>query len=293
MSSTVLELLTNYGIPFVALVVCLGEIGVPTGIPSEILLLLAASYAVHSVPALIAAVVAVAVADIVGTTTLHQVARGHGARLLARFLHHEPGQSGFVAWGRRRFGGRDWIWILLGRLIPIVRMPVTVSSGVLNVPLRQFLRGAVPASLVWAGTPLVVGYFFRADVDQIEARYGQFSRLLLLALPVIAVAAGLAWWLRRGRPVPRLRGNAWPVPAAVAAVLAIAGWTFRGHERAAAAGVGELATEAVVRHLAVGGVLVAVLAGLVVAAEHGRRTAFTPGPALPPSVGTRGRGEQA
>jgi len=292
MSSTVMELLANYGIPFVALVVCLGELGLPTGIPSEILLLLAGSYAVHSLPGLIVALAAVCLADIIGTTTLHAAARGHGARLLTRFLHRQPGESRFVAWGRRRFGGHDWIWIFLGRLIPIVRMPVTVSSGIIGVDLRHFLIGAIPASILWAGTPLAAGYFFRADVGRIEIRYAQFSRLLLTAAAVAAVAAAFAWWLCRGRPLPRVGGQAWPVPAAAVVALAILGWTFRGNERAAAAGVADLAADALVRHLAIGAVLVAILVGLL-AMVRGRNAHAAAGAVTPDRSSWRGRGENA
>lgn len=264
MSPTVLDLLGHYGIPFVALVVCAGELGVPTGVPSEILLLLAGSYAVHSVPGLIVAVLAVAIADIAGTTALHLAAAGRGARLLSRVFHHDPSQSGFVAWGRRRFGGHDAVWIFLGRLVPIIRMPVTVSSGVLRVGLRQFLIGAVPASLLWAGTPLAVGYFFQADVARIEARYAQFSRLLLLALPLLAVIALAAWWTRRGgsRASALRRGRAAVGLIAAGVAFVALAWIVRAFERSATEGVATLSGSTLVRQSALVGVLALGLLGL-------------------------------
>lgn len=253
MSPSVLDLLQHYGIPFVALVVCAGELGVPTGVPSEVLLLLAGSYAVHSLPGLIVAVLAVALADIVGTTTLHRAARGRGAHLLTRFIHHGAEPGGFLDRLRRRLGGHDAAWVFVGRLLPIVRMPVTVSAGLLQIRDRDFLLGAVPASALWAGTPLAIGYFFRGDVDRIEARYSQVTHLFLFALPIIAVLGAVAWWAHRGgAPAADLRRGRGALGALAAALaLAYLAWTVWAYQRVFDRGVAALPFSAVALHLIV------------------------------------------
>lgn len=296
MSPSVLALLRHFGVPFVALVVGAGELGVPTGIPSEILLLLAGSYAVHSVPGLVVAALTVALADIIGTTSLHLAARGRGSRLLTRILHHDPGQSRFVTWGRRRFGGHDWIWIFVGRLLPIVRMPVTVSAAMAHVPLKQFFLGAVPASIVWGSTPLIVGYFFQADVGRIEARYAQISRLLIVAVPVLALAAGVAWWARRGgsRAADWRRGRAGlGLLLGILAVVYLV-WVLRGYERTAAQGVAILSFPDLARQGLLVGLLAVTLVVLsgreMLADRHSQRPA--PGAGAGAGAGT-GVGDDA
>jgi len=92
MESSILPLILHYGVPLVALMLFAGEIGIPTGIPMEITLLLAGAYAVHSLPELLFGLALVTVADLSGTTLLHLVARTGGVRLLTRLLHRHAAQ---------------------------------------------------------------------------------------------------------------------------------------------------------------------------------------------------------
>lgn len=185
--------------PLVALLVCAGEIGVPTGIPVEVALLLAGAYAVHSLPALVAGVLLVALADLLGTTTLHLVVRTGGVRLMERLLRrHDARREDAIGRWRRRLGGRDAAVVFVVRLLPLARMWVSIGAGLLRVRFRSFLLGAAPAALLWAGTPLVLGYAFRGDVHRWEARYTTGAHLLLAALPAVGLLTGLAWWIGGG-----------------------------------------------------------------------------------------------
>ncbi|HET9015974.1 MAG TPA: VTT domain-containing protein [Thermomicrobiaceae bacterium] len=196
-----------------------GELGVPTGMPVEIALLLAGSFAVHSVPGLIVSLVIVAVADICGTTTLHLVARTGGSRLLSRILGRFERRSEDVMerW-RARFHGHDMEVVLVGRMLPLVRMYIAIGAGLLRIRFRDFLIGAAPAGLIWAGTPLVIGYFFRHDVQRLATDYTVVTQTAIIIGPAVVLIAVLAWWVRRASSTrARLRrGRA-------AAGLAIAG----------------------------------------------------------------------
>ncbi len=196
--ASLLELIQRYGVPLIALMVFAGELGVPTGIPVEVALLLAGSYAVHSRTGLLVGLVLVTVADVLGTTALHLAARTGGVRLLQRFVRQESDRDGFVQRWIRRLGGHAALVVFVGRLLPLVRMPITIATGLLRFRLRDFFLGAVPAALLWAGTPLVAGYYFRGSVHRFETRYTQFSHLFLITLPAVGLIAAIAWWVRRG-----------------------------------------------------------------------------------------------
>lgn len=185
--------------PLVALMVCAGELGVPTGVPVEVALLLAGAYAVHSLPALVAGVLLVALADLLGTTTLHLVVRTGGVRLMERLLRrHGTRREETIGRWRSRLGGHDAAVVFVVRLLPLVRMWIAIGAGLLRIRLKSFLLGAAPAALLWAGTPLVLGYAFRADVHRWEARYTTAAHLLLAALPAVGLVTGLAWWIGGG-----------------------------------------------------------------------------------------------
>jgi membrane protein DedA with SNARE-associated domain len=197
-SESILSLIPTYGVPLVALLIFVGELGVPTGIPSEVALLLAGAYAIDSVPSLLAGLALVCVADILGTVGLHFASRTGGVRLLRRFLPNQAsGREGVMDRWRRRLGGHDVSIVFVMRLIPLVRMYISVSTGLLRIRVRDFLLGAVPASVLWAGTPLAAGYVFRTHVQGIVDRVTQTSQILLVLLPALGAGLLVVWWVRR------------------------------------------------------------------------------------------------
>lgn len=207
MGPTIQSLLLHYGIPLVALLIFIGEVGLPTFIPVEVALLLVGSQAVGSFSALLVGLVLVTVADVLGTTTLHLVARTGGVRLLSRFLpDHEGRSNSSVDRLRRRLAGRDALAVFVLRLIPLVRMWTAVGTGLLRIRVRDFLLGAVPAAMLWAGTPLALGYYFRDNVRGFEARYAAVSHVLLFVVPAAGPVALFAIYVRRGdSPHSRIR----------------------------------------------------------------------------------------
>lgn len=192
-------LIREYGVYIVALLIFVGELGIPTGIPVEIALLIAGSYSIRSLPELLVGLALVVTADVAGTTTLHIVARTGGVRLLNRLLAHfeRHSEEAMGRW-RRRLGGHDRSAVFVGRMLPIARMYVAVGSGLLRIPFLDFLTGAAPAALIWAGLPLMVGYFFRADVQSISTQYTRLTHIIIAVLPLIGVVAVIGWWIRRG-----------------------------------------------------------------------------------------------
>jgi membrane protein DedA with SNARE-associated domain len=192
-------LIAHYGLPLLALMICAGELGLPTGVPIEIAILLTGAYVVHSVPMLIAGVLLVAAADLLGTTTLHLIMRTGGVHLLDRLLsrHREKAEATMNRW-RARLAGRDTTVVFVGRIMPMIRMYITIGTGLLRIPFRNFLTGAAPAALIWSGTPLVVGYLIRDHVLALQARYATVSHVFLTLMPAFGLITATAWWVRSG-----------------------------------------------------------------------------------------------
>ena len=193
------QLVTQYGVYIVALLIFFGELGVPTGIPSEIALLVAGSYGVHSFSGLIFAILLIVVADAAGTTTLHLVSRTGGSRLLNRLLERF-GKRSEETIGRWRFrlGGRDVVVVGVGRTLPLVRMYISIGAGLLQIRLRDFISGELVGATIWAGTPLVLGYFFRDNVQKFTESYATISHLFVVILPALSLSFLIMWWVRRG-----------------------------------------------------------------------------------------------
>jgi len=195
---SILELVAAHGLPVVALMVFVAELGLPTGMSPKVALLIAGSVAVDSRPELVGSLALVALANLLGAVVLHTVARTGGARLLSRLHRNRAGTPGdaLTRW-RDRLGGYDAPAVFVGRILPLVRLYVTVASGLVQMRWRSFLLGATPAALVWSGTPLLLGYCFRTSVHDFAASGSTISRLVLLAVPMIGVVVLATLFLRR------------------------------------------------------------------------------------------------
>lgn len=194
------QLILQFGILLVALLVFVNETGVPTGMPIEIVLILCGALVIHSIPGLLIAIAIVALADLLGTMTIHAVARTGGSRLVGKILQRfgKRSEESIERW-RARLGGHDRRVVLVGRMLPLVRMYISIGAGLLRFRLSDFVVGAIPGAIVWAGVPLSAGYIFRSDVNQITAEYSLLAQYLFMAMPVLTVAFAVAWWVRRGK----------------------------------------------------------------------------------------------
>lgn len=200
------QLIRDYGVLFAGLMVFAGEVGIPTGVPVEVVLLLTGSYALHSPTGLVLGVALVTSADLLGTLTLNLAVRTGGVRLLQWFVRrHRGGESERLLRWRRALLRHPVPAIFVGRLLPLLRMYITVAAGLLGVPLRVFLAGASPAALLWAGTPVVVGYVARDHVHQLAAGYAHIGRLGLLFVPLAGLVVAAVLWVRSGPSPFRLR----------------------------------------------------------------------------------------
>ncbi len=177
----------------------MGELGIPTGIPAEIALLVAGSYGVHSFSGLVGAVALVVAADMLGTITLHLVARTGGSRLLNTVMNRFGRRSEETVdrW-RARMGGHDLVVVGVGRSLPLVRMYFSIGAGLLRIQFRDFVVGAVPGAMIWVGTPIVLGYYLHGDVQRFAVEYATISHLIFMVFPTLSLAGLAMWWVRRG-----------------------------------------------------------------------------------------------
>lgn len=200
MTQSILGLIAQHGVPLVGLLIIWGELSLPTGVPVELALLLVGSYAIHTWGGLALALLAVSAADVIGTTTLYTIARTGGGRLAGRFGRDgaQRNDAPLAAW-RRRLRRHDSLVVFVIRLLPLIRMYAAIGTGLMRFPARSYLQGAVPAALVWTGTPLTLGFLYRTHVHQFATQYAAASHLFLFLLPVIVLSIAAAHLVRRFR----------------------------------------------------------------------------------------------
>lgn len=194
-------LIRHYGIVIAALLIFLTELGIPTGVPNEVVLVLAGSYAVHSSLEFGISLFVVTTADVLGTTSLYLLTRSGGHRLLRRLQRGErPPRHGRL---RHFVHQHDIAVIIVARSLPLVRMSVAISAGLMRIKRKHYVFGVIPGAIVWAGTPFTLGYLFRDHVRSLIDQDEAVSQAVLLALPVVILVAVTIWLLHRRKTARR------------------------------------------------------------------------------------------
>ncbi len=188
--------LLDYGIPLAAVLVFVSAVGIPTGVPIKVVLLVVGS-AVARTPAELAIAFAVLVAaEWAGIAALFFGARAAGSRLPRQFAVAEVRARAALDDWRSRFGNRDAVAMFVLRLIPVVRIGVTAGAGALGIRGRDVALGAMPAASLWIGIPLWLGWMFRHDLRRLEEVLAGAAGPALVAVAV-AVLIGAGVLLRR------------------------------------------------------------------------------------------------
>jgi membrane protein DedA with SNARE-associated domain len=190
-----IPLILHYGLLIAASLIFIGQLGVPIGVPAELVLLLVGGYAVQSLPALLEGLLLVMLADVLGSSALFLLTRRGSGICRKRLAEPRHGDNGMPSpWWYDRLQKRGVIFLV--RALPLVRIYGAVGSGLLRTRTRDYLAAAVPAGLLWAGTPLTLGYLFREHVASIVAGYPTGLLSIAAIVPGLLVTALVALRLR-------------------------------------------------------------------------------------------------
>ncbi len=157
LAHTVLGLFYAYELPTLFFAILIEEAGVPIPIPGDALVMLAGAEPHGSIIDVIATISVSSLAVFLGSSVLYAIARRGGNILLVKYgkyVHlHELRLVHMKVWLEHR--GR--FAIIVGRLIPGLRIPTTVLAGSSGVAYREYAVTAAIAAFVWSGFYFVVG----------------------------------------------------------------------------------------------------------------------------------------
>jgi membrane protein DedA with SNARE-associated domain len=171
------------------------EAGVPLPFLPGDLVLLAAGYlaAVHSTRLLLFLPLGWTSA-VAGALLCYVVSRQLGRRVVLRVgrrVHLTPQRlERAEGWLARRGA----VAIFVARVLPGTRINASIAAGCLRLPLRSFLIGVVPSTMVWLGGFTLLGYLVG---DRITPYLPWFDRAVGVAVTVAVLAGVAVWWRRR------------------------------------------------------------------------------------------------
>jgi membrane protein DedA with SNARE-associated domain len=174
------------------------EAGVPLPVPGDLFIAAMGFLSFQGAAAYAPTAAVVTVATGCGAGFLYVVSRRLGRPLLLRmarrFGYDEAREARVEAW----VGRRGPLAIVVGRLIPGLRIVMTVAVGALRVDWRTFAVGTTAAGLVWATIYFWAGWL--AGNGWGRLRDTRLPVWPLAGVAAVALVLVLAWRLRaRGR----------------------------------------------------------------------------------------------
>jgi membrane-associated protein len=173
------------------------EAGIPLPFLPGDVILLAAGYlaAIHSTHLAVFLVAGYSSA-VAGALLCYAISRHLGRRVVLRFgrrLHLTPRRlEKAEAWLARRGA----LAIFVARVLPGTRINASIAAGCLRLPVRTFVAGVLPSTVVWLGGFTLLGYLLG---DSVTPFLPWFDRGVGAAATVAAIVVLIVWWRRRRR----------------------------------------------------------------------------------------------
>jgi len=166
-------------------IVATEEAGVPLPAPSDLVIMFYGDRARGDLPSLALVVLTCAAASTFGTLIPYLVTRKSGdaaAHRIARWIDVDPRR---VDEWEGRIAARGFIAIFIGRLIPGLRVAMSLIGGTAKVPLVEFSGGVFAAGLVywsfWTGLGALFGPVVRRLIPRAYIEY------IVIGIPVLVI----------------------------------------------------------------------------------------------------------
>lgn len=220
LSHTFHYLLTTHPLLVIATLIFVEEVGVPSPVPGDLMMLLAGVEVAQHRQHLWVVLLVMELATIAGASSLFGLSRRVGRPFVVRyghFIHLTPGRLGRVETTIQRHGARA---VVAGRLIPGLRIITPIAVGVLGEPFVVFLPALALGGFAYVLVITLVGVFVGpAALDAFER-----ISLPIAALCSFAALGVLLFVVRKARGKLREeRGLFLGVIAGIAALLATNG----------------------------------------------------------------------
>jgi membrane protein DedA with SNARE-associated domain len=181
------------------------ESGIPLPVPGDTFVLLAGDQARHLGPHSLVVLAASIAAVFVGSSVLFCIVRWGGRPLVERYGRYLQIQPARLAWLERSFARRGTTIMVVGRLIPGLRILTTVVAGLSAISYRRFALSVTLAGAIWATIWYLLGVVAGRQVTLFIAIVSDLVNtipptvLLLLLLTLAATLLLGALFARRAR----------------------------------------------------------------------------------------------
>jgi membrane protein DedA with SNARE-associated domain len=154
------ELVAHWGYGVIALVVILGNVGVP--VPEETVLALGGYLAWQGKLRLSVVLVVGIVSAAAGDNLGYWLGRRHGQEAIERYARRWLGRSDLVERTRRFVARRGTIAVVVARFVPGLRCIAGPLAGATGMPLRRFVVANLLGAAIYVPLAIAAGWAVRA-----------------------------------------------------------------------------------------------------------------------------------
>ena len=193
MTAAVSNFVASYGLVAVFVLMVAESCGIP--FPSEVVMPTAGILAATGHLNLVAAILAGALANLVGSLIAFGLAARFGEPLLLgpgryagiRRHHLELADGWFKRWGL--------FAVFFGRVLPVIRTYISFPAGLARIDVPRFALLTFLGALPWCAALALVGYELGRHYDRIS---GPVEKIALL-IGLLVVVAVVVWYVRGRR----------------------------------------------------------------------------------------------
>jgi membrane protein DedA with SNARE-associated domain len=194
-SQELFQFFHHYPLPTLFVLITLEEAGLPLPVPGDTLIVLAGAQPDRNWVFGVLLIIIASVAVFIGSSALFFLMQRGGRRVLlkyGKFLHFSEKRLDQV---ERWFVKRGPVAIVVGRLIPGLRIPTTIVAGLSGMPYREYAISASLAAIIWASLyyflGVVVGKSYSLVIAQVTNLLDTIPRAVLVTAIIIFIAAGV------------------------------------------------------------------------------------------------------
>jgi membrane-associated protein len=167
-------------------------------LPGETVALLAGVAAKLGHVSLVAVLVVVVLAAVVGDTVGYEIGRHFGARVLGLGVFDKRRER--LDEARAFLSRRGGSAVFLGRWVAFFRAVMPALAGTARMPYLRFLGFNAAGGLAWGAVVVLAGYAAGASYAQVQHSLGRYSALAVVAVAIVGL---LVWRLRERRRGPQ------------------------------------------------------------------------------------------
>jgi Uncharacterized membrane-associated protein len=181
--------ISHYGYLALFLFIFLQEIGAPTPLPNELLLIFSGYLAFTGILKSLPIILTVAGADLLAATTLYVIFNLFGTFLLNPKSRWLPISRQSIQKQSQKIARLGFKGIVIGRLSPFIRGYVAVICGLLHISPKRYGITILATSVIWSSFYIAAGYFLGPYWKYINTHLEDLKYILMI-IPV-----GIFLWI--------------------------------------------------------------------------------------------------